>query len=144
MKKKTLPNIQWLRPLALSKKRIQHRRLPVNFANFYGQLFWRTSWGSCFWGNGRETTWLSFLKEAIYKINRRKKLFPHRIWSVGMNIGDIAMIKVEDKKPSTWNIGIISDIFKGWNNKRSAAGADINWILVSTNPITMGIDTKMV
>ena len=27
--------------------------------------------------------------------------------------------------------------------KRSAAGADINWILGSTNPITMGIDTKM-
>ena len=23
-----------------------------------------------------------------------------------MNIGDIAMIKMEDKKPSTWNIGL--------------------------------------
>ena len=42
-----------------------------------------------------------------------------------------------------WNIGITSDIFKGRNNKRSAVRTDINWVLGSTNPIIMGIDTKM-
>ena len=35
-----------------------------------------------------------------------------------MTIGDIAMVKEEEKKHGKWNIGFISEIFKGRTNKR--------------------------
>ena len=58
-----------------------------------------------------------------------------------MTIGDIAMVKEEEKKHGKWNIGFISEIFKGRTNKRRVLS--INWILTSTNPITMELDRKM-
>lgn len=61
-----------------------------------------------------------------------------------MTIEDIAMIKEEDKKHGKWNIRITSEIFKERTNERRAVRVDINWILTSTNPVTMELATKMI
>ena len=58
------------------------------------------------------------MKETKYSISPGKKQSPHCFRSIGMTIGDIAMVKEEEKKHGKWNIGIISEIFKGRTNKR--------------------------